>query len=193
MVRFFATEEFKEVTPTIQLPFKLAVSNYGRLVTYTNDIREGTIRPGSSNNGYRVFRYNLKVPGSKTIHYNLNIYRAVAKLFLPPPTEDQKHVIHLDHDIANDNVRNLKYVNMKDKVAHNNKSPKVIEGRQRTREIRKSQGGRKLTSTQVMRLKKRLQDPNRKTRMKILAKQFNISEMQLYRIKRGENWGDIKV
>jgi DNA-binding Xre family transcriptional regulator len=29
--------------------------------------------------------------------------------------------------------------------------------------------------------------------MKMLAKQFGISEMQVSRIKRGENWGHIKV
>jgi len=31
-----------------------------------------------------------------------------------------------------------------------------------------------------------------KTRMKMIAKQFKISEMQLYRIKVGENWGWVK-
>jgi DNA-binding Xre family transcriptional regulator len=45
----------------------------------------------------------------------------------------------------------------------------------------------------VKRLKKKLLDPNRKTRYKILAKQFGVSEMQLHRIKTGENWGHIIV
>jgi len=27
--------------------------------------------------------------------------------------------------------------------------------------------------------------------MKMIAKQFGISEMQLYRIKTGENWGSV--
>jgi DNA-binding Xre family transcriptional regulator len=47
--------------------------------------------------------------------------------------------------------------------------------------------------TQVMRLKKRLLDPNRKTRLKILAKQYGVTMMTLHRIKTGENWGHIKV
>jgi predicted DNA binding protein len=51
----------------------------------------------------------------------------------------------------------------------------------------------KLTYAQAVILKKKLLDPNRKTRIKVLAKQFGVSEMQLYRIKSGENWGDIKV
>jgi len=44
-----------------------------------------------------------------------------------------------------------------------------------------------------MLLKKKLLDPGRKTRMKILAKQFGVTEMQLHRIKTGENWGEVKV
>jgi len=44
-----------------------------------------------------------------------------------------------------------------------------------------------------MLIKKKLLDPNRKTRMKMLAHQFRISEMQLYRIKSGENWGHVMV
>jgi hypothetical protein len=45
----------------------------------------------------------------------------------------------------------------------------------------------------VRRLKKKLLDPNRKTRYKILVMQFGVSEMQLHRIKTGENWGHIIV
>lgn len=193
MFRYLASEEFKEITPTMELPFRIAISNHGRLVTFTDNIREGKLRPGASNNGYRVFRHDIKEKGIRKKSYTVTIYRKVAELFLPPPTEDQKHVIHLDHDIAHDHVSNLKWVDMKEKTAHNNKSPKVIESRIRTKENRLANGGLKLTSTQVIRLKKRLADPNRKTRMKLLAKEFNISEMQLYRIKRGENWGDVKV
>jgi hypothetical protein len=44
-----------------------------------------------------------------------------------------------------------------------------------------------------MRLKRKIFDPKRKSRLKIIAKQFGISEMQLYRIKSGENWGHVKI
>ena len=53
--------------------------------------------------------------------------------------------------------------------------------------------GRKLTSTQVIRIKKMLQRPDNKTRLVMIAKQFNITTQQLYRIRTGENWGHIKV
>ena len=44
-----------------------------------------------------------------------------------------------------------------------------------------------------MRIKKMLANPNRKTRLRLIAKQFGISEMQLYRIKSGENWGHVEI
>jgi DNA-binding phage protein len=49
-----------------------------------------------------------------------------------------------------------------------------------------------LNETKVRMIKKILNDPKRKTRLKIIAKQFGISEMQLYRIKKGVHWGHVK-
>ena len=72
-------------------------------------------------------------------------------------------------------------------------SPLYEEGKIKSQNTRKKMDGNKLTSTQVIRIKKMINDPNRKTRLKIIAKQFGISEMQLYRIKSGENWGHIEV
>ena len=72
--------------------------------------------------------------------------------------------------------------------AHQYKNPAVLQGRIKRIETKKSNGvGTKLTSTQVLRLKKRINDPNRKTRLRLIEKEFGISEMQLCRIKRGEN------
>lgn len=80
---------------------------------------------------------------------------------------------------------------------HQQSNPKFIENIEKLRQYNKidrlTKDGKKLTITEVIRLKKRLADPNRKTRMKMLAKQFGISEMQVYRIKNGENWGHIKI
>jgi predicted DNA binding protein len=75
---------------------------------------------------------------------------------------------------------------------HQQGSPFVKKARA-LRLLNKPQKGHKLTSTQVMLLKKKIFDPNRKTRLKFLAKQFGISEMQLYRIKSGENWSHVKI
>jgi len=42
-------------------------------------------------------------------------------------------------------------------------------------------------------IKKLLANPKQTTRLKMIAKQFGVSEMQIRRIKSGENWGYIKV
>jgi uncharacterized protein YjcR len=44
-----------------------------------------------------------------------------------------------------------------------------------------------------MLIKKLLAKPEQKTRLKMIAKQFGVSEMQIRRIKSGENWGHINV
>ena len=77
--------------------------------------------------------------------------------------------------------------------AHIKKSPHVINSKKKLIEHNLKADGRKLTSTKVIHLKKLLNDPNRKTRIKMLAKQFGISEMQVHRIKSGENWSHIVV
>ena len=48
----------------------------------------------------------------------------------------------------------------------------------------------KLDSTQVMRIKHQLK---RKKPVKQIAREFNISEMQVWRIKSGENWSHVKI
>jgi DNA-binding Xre family transcriptional regulator len=37
-----------------------------------------------------------------------------------------------------------------------------------------------------------LSDPKRKLTFKQLAEKYGVSEMTLYRIKSGENWGKVK-
>lgn len=95
-------------------------------------------------------------------------------------------VIHLDYNKMNNKVENLKWATKREKELHQFKNPDYIA---KNSVIKYS----KLTETQAMRLKKKLLDPNRRTRLKILAKQFGVSEMQLHRIKTGENWGHLKV
>lgn len=44
-----------------------------------------------------------------------------------------------------------------------------------------------------MLIKKILSKPDQRTRLKMIAKQFGVSEMQIRRIKSGENWGQVKI
>jgi hypothetical protein len=192
MIRVFINEEFKTVVFHPSLKMKYAISNFGRLVSYTENIENGTVLKGSLVDGYRTFRYKLRVEG-KLKSQTVFLYKVLAQLFIPKDSEDQIHVIHLDRNRSNDNLSNLKWVNSVEKMDHYKSSPFVIEARKKNSEKWRNGNGHKLTTTRVILLKRILADVEKKPRMKMLAKQFGISEMQLYRIKSGENWGHIKV
>jgi hypothetical protein len=174
------------------LQLRYAISNRGRLISFTHDFKDGTVLKGGVADGSRTLRYKMRKEG-KLYNKSLYIYKLVAELFIPKTSEDQLYVIHLDYSRDNDVVSNLKWVNYEEKMVHYRKSPAVIKSKLKLIEHNIKSDGRKLTSTDVIRLKKILNKPNRRTRIKILAKQFGISEMQVHRIKTGENWGHIKV
>ena len=190
--KIFINEHFKEVHLHPSLKLRYAVSNLGRFISFTQKIEDGHLVKGSTIKGYRIFRYKVREEG-EVKHKHLFFYKLVAELFLNKPTEEHVFVLHLDRNRNNDAVGNLKWATKTEMLAYSKASPFVIEAKKKLVEHNIRRDGHKLTATQVMFIKKRLSDPNRKTRNKILAKQFGISEMQLHRIKTGENWGHIKV
>lgn len=192
MLRLYASETFKEITIDAPLRRRYAVSNYGRILSFSETIDDGVLIKGGQSNGYRVLPYKTRING-KIKNKTIFIYKLVGEHFLPPPTPEQVHLIHLDRTTDNDQVRNLKWVTREEFMEFYKSSPRVKAGKIRGMAQRLKSDGHKLTITQVIRLKKELANPNRKTRLKILAKRFGVSEMQLYRIKRGENWGHIQV
>ena len=195
-LQVFATEIFKEIELDSKLKLKYAISNFGRLISFTDNFEDGRIVKGSITEGYRIFRYKLG-QGKKISYKHKFFNKLVAENFLEKTCADQTFVLHLDHNPANDIAGNLKWATRQEMLQHQQTSPKVQkarkEGGKRLIEYNKKRDGYKLTSTKVMLLKKLLANPTRKTRMKIIARQFGISEMQLYRIKTGKNWGHVKI
>ena len=131
---------------------------------------------------------NLK---KRTINHHFMIHRLVAAYFLPAPQPDQTIVAHMDYDKLNNNVTNLKWMNQEEHSLHQSKNPKVIAEKKWRKYKRKPRAkGMKLTSSQVIHIKLQLR---RKKPAKQIARQFGISEMQVWRIKSGENWSSIKI
>ena len=197
-LRFYPTEVFKEISLGEEDDFKLqlfyAISNYGRLVSYRTNIEDGRFVNGSKQDGYRIWRYTVRDENNKLQYKYRFFYKLVAEYFLPKTSDEQTYVLHLNYNRANDHVGNLKWATYREMIEHREKSPFVIKAREKQLPILwAAKGGKKLTETEVMLLKKKLLNPKRKTKLKILSKQFGVTEMQLYRIKSGENWGDIKV
>jgi DNA invertase Pin-like site-specific DNA recombinase len=188
MTKFFSDETWKQVDIIPDgVRLKYAVSNYGRVISYKDTFDTGHLLKGGLIGGYPILKVRPK--GKDKTFY---VHRLIADYFIKKSAQDQVYVLHLDYNKTNNHISNLKWATKREMELHQQGSPYVKKARE-LRLLKKPQKGQKLNSTQVMLLKKKIFDPNRKTRLKILAKQFGISEMQLYRIKSGENWSHIKL
>ena len=196
MLRFYPSEIFKELELEQGLQRRYAISNYGRLVSFINQIEEGQFVKGSKQDGYKIWRYRYRDANNKVRYKHKFFYKLVAEYFIPKTSDEQIYVLHLNRNRSIDHVENLQWATKSEMLEHSKRSPFVIKAREKhLLELKENQKhkGNKLTSTEVMLLKKILFNPNRKTRLKIIAKQFGITEMQLHRIKTGENWGHITI
>jgi hypothetical protein len=191
-IKFYNNEIWKEFYTQHRMKKRYTISNYGRLISFTDEIENGALLKGSYSSGYLTFSYKKIIKG-KEKNFHLMRHKLVAGLFCAKKSDEHKYVIHLNFTHDNNHFKNLKWVTREEMLAHNRKSPLVIKAQKQFLERNKTRKGHKLTDAMVVLIKKKINNPNRKTRMKMIAKQFNISEMQLYRIKSGENWSRIKV
>ena len=136
----------------------------------------------------KQFRKDLK---ERTINYQSLIHRLAADYFLPLPKSEQTIVAHLDHDKLNNRLSNLKWMTPEENYQHQKRSPNVINDQQQRQQRQQSNPKRaKLTVTRVMLLKKLI---NEGKPMKQLVKLFKVTDTQIIRIKRGENWANIQA
>ena len=186
MIRSLKNEEWKPlpIRHKAALRKKYLVSNMGRILSYADQPEEGTLLKGSTVEGYTVI--NVKPNDS---FQSLYLHREIAKLFLPKHDRTHKFVIHLDFDKKNNQIRNLKWATKKEMEDHQQNSPAKIAYKERQRNRTK---GLKLTLAKVKSIKRLIIHPGKRT-MKKIAQQFGISEMQLYRIKSGENWSHVTI
>ncbi|RAJ01580.1 HNH endonuclease [Chitinophaga skermanii] len=161
---------------------KYAVSNMGRVISYNESHDDGKLLNGSTVEGYTV----LNIKPADTFQ-SLYLHREVAKLFNPKTSRNQKYVIHVDYNKKNNKATNLRWASKEEMEEHQQSSPAKIAYKEQQRQRVK---GLKLNITKVKSIKRLLARPGKKT-MKQIAEQFEISEMQLYRIKNGENWSHV--
>jgi len=161
---------------------KYQISSYGRVKSFKVDSKNGMLIKLFKVGGY--FRLPIKQKNEKrTARY---IHKLVASTFLKKDADSQTFVIHLDYNKDNNNTWNLTWATKKEKEVHQFSNPKYKEPSNRIRYSKLNEGRVKI-------IKRKLNDPNRRTRLKMIAKQFGVTEMQLHRIKTGENWGWVKV
>lgn len=164
---------------------KYALSSQGRIASYSEDVvKDGKLLEGSLTTGYKTL--NLHRPGNNGTLY---IHREIARLFLKKASPRHKYVIHLNHNKLDNSVKNLRWATLEEMIEHQQNSPakvayKKVQANRTT--------GLKLNASQVKAIKKTLSDKNRTATIKQLAEKYGVSEMTMYRIKSGENWGRIK-
>lgn len=178
MIKSYWNEEWREIKfdEKISEKEKFKISNFGRILNCKGE--EETLVKKYYINGYQNLPLK-QVTGKSTSRY---VHKLVAEHFLKK--NDGVFVIHLNYDKTDNRLQNLKWATKKEKEVHQFKGPLYQTGKRKRTYA-------KLDEAKVRLLKRKIHDPNRKTRMKMLAKRFGISEMQLYRIKSGENWGSV--
>jgi hypothetical protein len=180
--KFYPTEKV-EILPIRRTPkgHKYAVTNYGRVIRFSKEPGDGVFIKHYITIPYNYASVYIQNNGKRT---NALIHRLVANCFLPKPEKDQVFVIHKDRNNSNNIPSNLKWVTKSEHLKH------AMEGDNWKNSYTKKRMVYKLTEDRVRLIRKKIKE--RKTRMKMIAKQFGVSEMQIYRIQSGENWGWVK-
>jgi len=181
MIRNLYKEQWKDIQfdEIISLAEKFKISNYGRVIGYKDDGE--FIKNKSFINGYENISLKQEINKKTTSRY---VHKIVAQHFLEKENEEQLYVIHLDYDKNNNLVKNLKWTSKREKELHQFNNPTwdaIVKNRKK--------GNAKLTEGKVKIIKRQLK--NKRTRITMIAKRFGVSDMQIHRIKSGENWGNV--
>jgi hypothetical protein len=163
-----------------------AVSNHGRfgVMGANGKVEVRTFKP--QDGGYR---YNYRSNGASRAIF---ITREIAHFFVKGWSKKKNMVIHKDHNYLNDHADNLAWVTPEDHRQHVINSPAAIKFRKK-RAIVVSPTARIFDEDSIKDVKRLIWDPKRKMTLKQIAKEFKVSEMQIYRIKRGEIWFHVRV
>lgn len=167
------------------------ISTYGR-VKHFNKKKETwqflkSINQFKDKSGFEYVNNFKRLKGT-TKRVTESVHRLVALVYCNKPSELHKYVIHKDFNKLNNHFSNLEWVTQHALNQHNNRNPKV----KYARENRKGNVTHaKLTETDVIRLKKKI--VRGKNPLYKIAKEFGITHTQLNRIRRGENWGHVKI
>src|SRR5215510_9083000 len=94
ILEFSPNEIFKEIYDLEdEFQRRYAISNYGRLVSFLENIEYGRIVCGSKQDGYRIWRYRF-IANGKTVYKHRFYYRLVAAHFLKKSSDEQVYILH---------------------------------------------------------------------------------------------------
>jgi hypothetical protein len=183
------TEKWKpiEFPKKVKLQKKYLVSNTGKLASYLDTPRNAQVLKTKRIEDFHCI--SLRMYGVKK---SLFVHRLVAEAFLRRPSNKHEYVIHLDHNKKNNHSQNLKWATQREQIEHRKTSPAVKKAI-KDRILIKGSFAKVLTENKVKRIKEEIWDPKRKRTLKQIAESYGTSEMNIYRIKKGEFWYQVKV
>ena len=173
-------EKIKTKGPTKKRDYY--VSDYGRLKSVDKTTGQEFLLGNQTVDQYGFHKTSLRLANSK--NQGLFWHRCVAEAFIPNDDPENKiYLVHIDQNKDNNHYTNIKWVTREELNEYQ------VEMGYRERDYRKTPSTQKMTESKVALLKKYLKAG--KTKRKILAKRFDITETQIKRIERGENWGHV--
>ncbi|MCH2046143.1 MAG: NUMOD4 domain-containing protein [Saprospiraceae bacterium] len=156
------------------------ISNFGRIKSIDKETEKEKLLKGARVRG-GLITLNIKLKDeSRGVVY---VHRFVAENFVDQPSDDHEYIIHKDFNNNNNQWNNLEWVTQEEWKAHKESTP--------GKEKRKPNKNYKLTETQVRMMKKLLK--RGKTKRKIIAKQFGVSENCAYKIEKGIRWAHVTI
>ena len=157
------------------------VSNYGRVKSFALNKKEGQVMTCTLVKGFKQVQISIN-----KIKRKFYVHQLVAQIWIPKPSDKHTYVTHLDGILVNNHISNLEWHTKETLVE---KHRELAKQKPPTPKGSKIVTNSKLTEKDIMLLKSMLE---RGVVQSKIAKLFCISEMQVTRIKRGENWGHVK-
>jgi hypothetical protein len=160
---------------------RYSISDLGRIASFKTTLEEGQLLKARPTQGYP----SVTITSSDGKH-NLYIHRLVAEYFCKQKSKQRIFVLHKDHKKDNNKASNLIWATQEEQINHARKDPNVLKHISPLK-------GPKLTADLVRLIKTDLFKSKEIPTLKKLAKKYRVSDMQIHRIKVGENWEHVKV
>lgn len=179
------SDPFFGLNPDQEVKTRYDVSSWGNLKSHAYD--KGRLIQGTlSKHGHRfldvVTGWNHEK--KRSMRKKFPVHKLVAYYFVKNDDPENKNaVIHKDYDKINNHYSNLKWVDAQEAGMHAWKN----ENRDtRLNFLKITNRKNKLSPEKAEAIRRRYERGN--STMKQIAKQYGVSEMQISRVIRGENW-----